>query len=108
MTDRELLEMAARAAGIDLADASPSSDGTWIFRAPKTPNWNPLTDDGDALRLAVKLKFLIDVDGFFCTTVTDGATADKCELHNGEPEVATRLAIVKAAAEIGKSMKDAK
>lgn len=53
--DRTLLERAARAAGIAL-----SPDGEWSWRGIKLADgphnyWNPLTDDGDALRLAVQL-----------------------------------------------------
>jgi hypothetical protein len=52
MTDRELLKLAAKAAGYNMAkvlDGYPMyMEGYGI--------WNPLTDDGDALRLAVKPK----------------------------------------------------
>ena len=47
MTDHELLEMAAKAAGI--------ADGDVFYDMDNDKEWNPLTDDGDALRLAVKL-----------------------------------------------------
>ena len=68
MTDRELLELAAKAAaaaGMAIIDseAGPqilertSSDGTECYRI-----WNPLTDDGDALRLAVKLRMCLMTD----------------------------------------------
>ena len=72
MTDRELLEAAAKAAGIRYkAEASkphPTSGvfwGLWLtFDRPPSEYdrryWNPLTDDGDALRLAVKL--CIDIE----------------------------------------------
>ena len=90
MTDKELLEKAAKAAGI------PESNICLV--------WNPLTDDGDALRLAVKLGMLIDV-------VDDASGANVInykfcsEEHNNDPYAATRRAIVRAAAEIGKDMK---
>ncbi len=48
MTDRELLEWAAKAAG--LPDITGWTDADW-----DTYGWNLFTDDGDALRLAVKL-----------------------------------------------------
>ena len=54
-TDRELLEAARKAAGI--------SGGTWDGRvysnASGNDTWAPLDDDGDALRLAVKLRMTI-------------------------------------------------
>ena len=76
--------------------------GDWI-------EWNPLVDDGDALRLAVKLMLHIGVNPgnkVFCLpTYSDKPTVhESCE-RNGtqDPYAATRRAIVRAAAEIGKS-----
>jgi hypothetical protein len=66
MTDRELLELAAKAANIKYHRTAP--DGTLIeyfgggFQLafdeeknnPYTDKWNPLTDDGDAMLEARK------------------------------------------------------
>jgi hypothetical protein len=82
MTDRELLELAAKAIGID----------HW-FGKEGTVEWNPLEDDGDALRLAVKIKWTPSRVEFVKLSITDDAYA------------ATRRAIVRAAAQIGKEMK---
>ena len=56
VSDRELLQMAAKAAGMTLG-AWREAFGAFMYRdvAPGRGYWNPLTDDGDALRLAVKL-----------------------------------------------------
>lgn len=51
MNDRELLEAAAKAAGIIVTD-----DMRALWLQAGSSAWNPLTDDGDALRLAVKLR----------------------------------------------------
>lgn len=109
MDDRELLELAAKAAGINLAR---DARGTYVVIDGVSGSgdiWNPLTDDGDALRLAVKL--LIDViysdqkdnDAW----VMAGPGIDCVEDVDGEVSrsSATRRAIVRAAAEIGKEMK---
>lgn len=114
-TDRELLELAARAFGLSVHtwldysdDLRPDVRGSAIIeRDDVLAFWNPLKDDGDALRLAVKLGilFLIDVQ---CgkvvkkTVVTDGKTKHEVN-HDGDPYAATRRAIVLAAAEIGRS-----
>ena len=103
MTGRELLEMAAKAAGYPCY--RPMGDEG--FQVKLDPlhrwfDWNPLTDDGDALRLSVQCK--IDVkhydvyvvawwDNYFGTGRID---------YYGDPCAATRRAIVLAAAEIGK------
>jgi hypothetical protein len=55
--------------------------------------WMPLADDGDALRLAVKL------DLFDAATLTY-----EPEEYRTDPYAATRRAITRAAAEIGRGM----
>ena len=95
MTDRELLELAAKAAGFNAF----AGHAKQMIES----GWNPLTDDGDALRLAVKLhiplRFEEDFDGWGVVAGTDG------EMCKPDPYAATRRAIVRAAAEIGKEMK---
>lgn len=96
MTDRELLELAAKAAGIKVF----FDDEGDCYRVKASGNracWNPLDDDGDALRLAVKLN-RTDI-GALIMNYTTGAEYRDC------PYSATRRAIVRAAAEIGKVMK---
>ena len=110
MTDKDLLELAAKAAAYcvlsEWSKEEGSFDGFVIASDfhPFRAYWNPLTNDGDALRLAVILT--IDV-GFG----TDGKGAFVCALVDGEPTyashnggnplAATRRAIVCAAAAIG-------
>ena len=91
MTDRELLELAAKAAGIEHygehnAQGGLKTTGGW---------WNPLTDDGDALRLAVKLK-IWEHFGM-------GAFSDRTDTES-DPYAAMRRDIVRTAAEIGRAM----
>ena len=109
--DKQLLMDAAKAAGMN--EWKWSGLGMSKMLDPSNPektgsignNWNPLTDDGDALRLAVKLNFLVDSSAIQgATDAGDGTTFYQCELHNGDPYAATRRAIVRAAAEIGKSL----
>jgi len=108
MTDKELLEFAAKAAGME---ADMRYAGCWYN--DNGIAWGPLTDDGDALRLAVKLKLLVDSSSCVAAHTTfeapwfgggddpeAGQSHDECD-----PYAATRRAIVRAAAEIGKAMK---
>ncbi len=118
MTDRELLELAAKAAGIGPLDFDYAQrEGHGMYFGPRLPlpqnvlmaanytYWSPLTDDGDALRLAVKLRIDIQFN-----TEEDH---EKTEAHypmiefgwlgerwNGDEHAATRRAIVRAAAAI--------
>ena len=109
MTDRELLELAAKAAGIKFY--ALSRGGARYAPQPGIMQpyvyWNPLADDGDALRLAVKLK--IDVAHTNIHAPQVHALADAkvqvWEETKDDPDAATRRAIVRAAAEIGRNMK---
>ena len=102
MTDRELLELAAKAAEIEItaivAEGIPHRFGGGY--------WNPLTDDGDALRLAVRLgiglDFLETASGIM-QVWANHYKEDHIENAGDEPYAATRRAIVRAAAEIGRS-----
>jgi hypothetical protein len=110
MTDRELLELAAKAAGID-ARRLPNA---WPHRFDDD-QWDPLIDNGDALRLAVKLGIDVSFPLYRkCDppTVHAGRYWDpyvSCwypfeEKKGEDPYAATRRAIVRAAAEIGRGM----
>ena len=74
MEDRELLELAAKAAGLHVDVRSTIPGWLWV-RESKTHGpyrlWNPLTDDGDALRLAVRLS--IEVQPYRAPGNGDGA-----------------------------------
>ena len=113
MNDRELLELAAKAAGIGMCwpdrgfpvtnDFSYLVDGDFVGKL-----WNPLTDDGDALRLAVKLGHSEMIDLYLGqqSVIVDFDNGVKfVQVHNDDSYAATRRAIVRAAAEIGKGMK---
>ena len=110
MTDRELLKLAAKAAGIPL---KPDFAERYDYYMADKLMWNPLTDDGDALRLAVHLQMMIDFikDGAWherykqnhVVAVGDGES--HYESIEPDPYAATRRAIVRAAAEIGRNMK---
>lgn len=101
MSDLELLELAAKAAGYDYR---PGNHAIVVDGIPG--NWNPLDDDGDALRLAVKLRMKVYPGEAYpwCASSADyrlGAYCDEDEC--ADPLAATRRAIVRAAAEIAKA-----
>lgn len=106
MTDRELLELAAKAAGIV---GEHDHYGIWVIGSYEQGGtfWNPLTDDGDALRLAVKLGLNIMLMPDCAEPWVDvcGPESEADELYGDDPYAATRRAIVRAVAEIGKEMK---
>ena len=99
MNDKELLEAAANAIGMH-GEHLVMPDGTWVF--VDKPNWNPLRDDGDALRLAVKLGINIQ-----CKESGGGfiSAGNYVESVNQDKDAAIRRVIVRAAAEIGKAIK---
>jgi hypothetical protein len=106
---RKLLEDAARAANYDykikecFVFPHPFQRfefflrSYWLARKSDYPTWwRPLEDDGDALRLAVKLKVFLCHQYLFHKLYEE-------EVANGLDEpAATRRAIVRAAATLGK------
>ena len=97
MNDRELLELAAKAAGEPYFEHAPEG-GLYLSNGE---DWNPLTEDGDAFRLAVRLLFEIDM-GRGCVAIRHSTGIKILEAFNHDPYAATRRAIVRAAAEIGR------
>lgn len=103
MSDRALLELAAKAAGLTLTWSTDPILGTSC--SVGHADWNPLTDDGDALRLASTLKLNI-MQGEFSVAVGDEDEIDEAAFVPDESQrlFAIRESIVRAAAEIGKAM----
>lgn len=100
--DRELLELAAKAADYDVEVSTVGGIGR-LFLVGELHEWNPLTDDGDALRLAVKLDMDIWLGCCMATAVngTDQGPVEFNESQIDDRYAATRRAIVRAAAAIG-------
>lgn len=121
-SDRELLELAAKAVGFLLCGYSWIAeneddeeceilDAAFVKHHQEqelASKWNPLTDDGDALRLAARLNFRVDIS-YGTVRIVD-------ELDNehylsgivtdcGGQMAIVRLAIVRAAASVGEAMK---
>lgn len=103
MNDRELLELAAKAAGISFFVDSRGREMQMHGGLMPAP-WNPLTDDSDALRLAVRLGLRLDIDP--CGTwVIKGKMSFLTPLDAASgAEAVTRRAITRAAAEIGRAL----
>lgn len=118
MTDKELLELAAKAAGLksgEIENNAANSHQTfyvWNDDGKTSRFWNPLADDGDALRLLCKRSMRIVEDhGGACRAVqftlhpeTDEEAEHEIEIEWPHTPAATRRAITRAAAEIGKEM----
>lgn len=102
--DRELLELAAKAAGIELKWMA-------VVNGPQAgevfcSNWHPGTDDGDCARMEAALSIRVE-------WWRDSVTAYRQELgcaniqyssHGGDRNAARRLASLQVAAEIGRAM----
>ena len=124
-SDRELLVMAAKAARVRFVDEksqihqkSGAFFGLWLEIDSEPVEhqrryWNPLADDGDALRLSVGLNIAAKYHKNSppelgipreCATATND-TGRWFSESGRDPCAATRRAIVRAAAEIGRGMK---
>lgn len=107
-TDRELLELAAKAARIDAVELGGWTGLVRFAESAHPVSWNPLTDDGDALRLAVKLRIVPACGDEHASVYSETLGAKWCLENrfpvNGDPYAATRVAITRAAAAIGEGM----
>lgn len=117
MTDREMLELAAKAYGFgdpegnfiwtesEYPRGSKTNGALWNYMGwcDTAQLWNSLTDDGDALRLAVKLGIEFYMEG---NEESECVWANEIfEWTDGDALSATRRAITRAASQIGKEMK---
>lgn len=98
MNNKELLELAAKAAGLKEGVGG-------AFWTEEGGVFDPLSDDGDALRLAVRCNLNVCVGyGSVSACLQDDGSFHRTEEITDDPYAATRLAIVRAAGEIGKRM----
>jgi len=109
-TDRELLELAAQAAGYEIHSNDERAPGVYVVIDRNVKHWTPLTDDGDALRLMVSLhlylrpmSFLGPDGGYVVVGVADWPGIEERVMDNDQ-HAATRRAIVRAAAELGRAV----
>lgn len=109
MSDRELLELAAKAAGLQGLTWREGS-GCYYYDDPETgrEEWNPGDDDGQAMRLQVDLHMIVVPSRRDrCVLVgieVGGVGMNIRENFTADRRADTRLAILRAAAEIGRSM----
>ena len=117
LKDRKLLELAGKAAGYEIRLVTEEYHGPCqlIEHLPlesqyfsiQDKRWDPINNDGDALRLGVKLQLGIAI-GTECSWSHPLARIDPVmswtENHDKDPYAATRRAIVRAAAQIGLSL----
>lgn len=102
MNDRELIQLAAMASDIPWQRWDHARLRSLGHLVLSSDMWNPLDDDGDALRLAVKLELHVfgsKIGG----NVNDDLFVDSADCGN-DSFAATRRAIVIAAADIGKRL----
>lgn len=110
--DHELLEMAAKAAGIKSDDQGQfiKKDMNTLYDGPQTVriSWSPLTDDGDEARLEAELGLWVSwypamvlVGPEVCGHITGDACAEYYDQHGGDKQAARRRAGVRAASAIG-------
>lgn len=95
MNDREMLEKAAKALGAELQD---ERGRLWLKWGGSLNVWNPLHNDGDALRLAVRLEINVLPSMEEVSARNPSHTAWMNERCDTDPNAAARRAIVRAAA----------
>lgn len=122
MSDREFIELAAKAYGlagewVDFSGMDIRVGYQGGLYVEGVGYWNPLADDGDALRLAVKLRLAIDHNHPSTNQIGNWVAVERQGWEQYPPfsimidgfdeknrSQATSRAITLAAAEIGKRM----
>ena len=106
--DRELLEMAAKAACLDNPEYAESVSGKWHIYHGAEGNkvaWNPIEDDADAFLLALNLEMPIHPGrvwkNYPANCYGGFAEASRDVTPISDPE-STRRAITEVAAEVGR------
>ena len=114
VTDRELLELAAKAAGYSLrwhdawkcfVHVGPHNITNPPTLAGQRNVWVPFDDDGDALRLVSTLGIHLQFATGFAVAYAGSVHAKQFTERNGtDQHAATRRAIVRAAAAMAQSL----
>lgn len=116
MTDKELLELAALAAGYTVTDQMYEDGALLVKEGDKAFKFNPLVDDGDAFRLDVKLRLDLEHNNSLYQSnyvkayrtwvemMRDPYSIVGCFDDENQRMSAIRREIVRAAAEIGRNL----
>lgn len=111
MTDEQLTALAAKAIGAEVFEGvikNRKLNGVYLCYAPtckgRLVHWTPLHDNSDAFMLATQLKAIINIDEE--VTTIGPCEVNIYEMHNGDSAKATRRAIVRFAAEVGRIISD--
>lgn len=118
MNEREMLELAEKAAGIriDKSETNGGGKGNTGFDVlgnavldwHNGKKWNPLTNPADRYELAKELMMTVDFDWRLVTVKhdpMDGSCPTITHIHWPEDEPDDAHAIVRVAAEVGRAMK---
>lgn len=107
MTDRELLELAAKAAGLNIKSYTVDNDGklTHLIVGRKFTKervaWNPRTNDGDSRRLQMQLKISLECTTHYAAASYQGFVVQK--MYGSDQAATARSAVLQVAAEIGRN-----
>ena len=108
MQDRELMELVAKSVGEELVWYTDWNEITYCCRKNHIYNgiWEPLMCGEHALELAVDLRLNIELTKRTVLVYQDGTNPSEGVIKplSSDPYASVRLAIVLAAAEIGKAM----
>ena len=106
MTDKEYLELAAKAMGYVPHHSYREKLNAllWISKSGFPSTWGPFDDDKDAFRLAIDLNINLTIMPWRIEAQALNQELVVENVVNDNKHAATRRAIVRAAAEIGKGM----
>jgi len=110
----KVLALIAGVAGAERTDHSDRTPDYWMIKNPDGVwrKWDPVNDDGDAFRLAVRLRLKVDISAVYHWGEVVAISCNRCrkfgitgygsETLDPDPASAVRKAIVKAAVSIAR------
>ena len=102
MNNIELLKRAAQSVGMTGEWSEKLDCFVLLENGRYEAAWNPIRDDHDAFRLAIEAGIDVHIRNGYTEAVVHRSTGKSacCEPHDGDKVAATRLAIVRTAAEL--------
>lgn len=111
--EREIIELCAKAMGLQIERRYTYHEGLMVIQGKGLVLWNPLENNYQCFSMMVKMKVdpmqgLLTPEGKPCVSTTFPLKGDygmsNAEVLDGNEEGATRLAICRAVAAIGRAM----
>lgn len=103
---KEMLELAALAAGVEITRWHRDGYPVAVIPGRGLRGWEPSADDGDSRRLQVVLQIELGWDDYAAYAASRNGVRAHLEMFGTDPAAAARVAVLHVAAQMGAAMKE--